>query len=74
MPTNATPFGWPASMDVPTTAAYLSLSVREVNRAIAAGDLPVKAGGQKGGKRLIQRADADAYLANLPDYIPGRTA
>lgn len=64
----------PGSFGVKEAADYTSLSVRSINQAIANGDLPVKAGGQKGGKRLILRADLDAYLQGLPDYIPGRAS
>ena len=60
----------PGAFGVREAAAYSSLSEREINYAISAGDLPVKGGGQKGGKRLILRGDLDDYLAGLPDYQP----
>lgn len=56
-------------------AAHVSsLSRREIDRAVLAGDLPAKAGGTKGGKRLILAADLIAWLDRLPDHEPRRSA
>ena len=56
-------------------AAHVSsMSRREIDRAVLAGDLPAKAGGSKGGKRLILAADLEAWLKGLPDHEPRRAS
>lgn len=59
---------------VAEAAAAVSISERELNRAIAVGDLPVKGAGATGRKRIILAADLDAYLHSLPDHVPGRVS
>lgn len=52
---------------VQEAADYCSVSYTVIHEAVKAGNIPAKALGRK---RLIERADLDAWLDALPDYQP----
>jgi excisionase family DNA binding protein len=60
---------WPPFLTTRRTVAYTGLSRATLNRAVAAGALPVY-GRPGGGERIFRRADIDRWLASGFDKRP----